>query len=158
MKRIEPASTTRLAREAATACLCFQARKAARAVTRFYDRHFAGAPVEPAQFNLLVGLHLSQPVALARLATHMGLDRTTFTRNLRLLQRDGLVEIRRGGDAREHLLSLSAAGEQALRDALPHWQRAQKAAIAALGGDDFARLSQALSLSAKFITHNSTRK
>jgi DNA-binding MarR family transcriptional regulator len=152
----EDTVTMKLLKEAAENCLCFQARKAARAVTRFYDRHFAGAEVEPTQFNILVALRLSQPVALAHLAGHLGLERTTFTRNLRLLQRNGLVEIQRGEDARERLLSLSSAGERALQDAIPYWQRAQKAAISALGRDNFARLSEALSLSAKFTPNNNT--
>jgi DNA-binding MarR family transcriptional regulator len=147
-----------LLREAAENCLCFKARKAARAVTRFYDRHFAGTNVEPAQFNILVGLGLCQPVALAQLAGHLGLERTTFTRNLRLLQRDGLVEVQRGEDARERLLSLSAAGERALRDAMPHWQRAQRAAVSALGRNTFARFSEALSWSEKFTTNKIVRR
>src|SRR5258708_29156966 len=88
--------TAELLKEAAKSCLCFNARKAARAVTRFYDRHFAGTGVEPTQFNILVALRLSQPVALQHLAGHLGLERTTFTRNLRLLQRNGLVEDQRG--------------------------------------------------------------
>jgi DNA-binding MarR family transcriptional regulator len=143
-----------LLKEVAENCLCFNARKAARAVTRFYDRQFAGAEVEPAQFNILVALRLTQPVALARLAGHLGLERTTFTRNLRVLQRNGLVEDARGVDARERLLSLSSAGERALRDALPRWQRAQQAALAVMGRDDFARFSAALSLSDKFTSNN----
>ncbi|MDB6016351.1 MAG: transcriptional regulator, MarR family [Pedosphaera sp.] len=150
--------TAELLKEAAKNCLCFNARKAARAVTRFYDRHFAGTGVEPTQFNILVALRLSQPVALAHLAGHLGLERTTFTRNLHLLQRNGLVEVQRGEDARERLLSLSAAGERALEEAIPHWQRAQQAAISALGGDGFARLSEALSLSAKFTSNNTLRR
>src|SRR5271170_4822571 len=147
MRNKRDAVNVELLREAAGNCLCFNARKAARAVTRFYDRHFAGTEVEPTQFNILVALRLTQPVALQHLAGHLGLERTTFTRNLRLLQRNGLVEVQRGEDARERLLSLSPTGERALHDALPHWQRAQQAAISALGRDAFARLSEALSLS-----------
>jgi len=147
-----------LLKEMAEQCLCFNARKAARAVTRFYDRHFAGTGVEPTQFNILVALRLGQPVALAQLAGHLGLERTTFTRNLRLLQRNGLVEVRRGDDARERLLSLSAAGERVLQKAIPHWQRAQQAAISLLGRDAFARFSQTLSLSDKFKSNNTTQR
>src|SRR5271156_6485830 len=150
MRHKRDPATIKLLTDAAENCLCFRARKAARAVTRFYDRHFAGAEVEPTQFNILVALRLTQPVALAQLAGHLGLERTTFTRNLRLLQRNGLVKVQRGKDARERLLSLSSAGERALQGAIPYWQRAQKAAISALGQDNFTRLSEALSLSAKF--------
>jgi|SRR5271155_4673166 len=147
-----------LLKEVAENCLCFNARKAARTVTRFYDRHFAGTELEPTQFNILVALCLSQPVALQRLAGHLGLERTTFTRNLRLLQRKRLVDVERGDDARERLLSLSPAGERTLQNAIPHWQRAQQAAISVLGRDTFARFSEALSLSDKFISTNNKNK
>ncbi len=145
-------------KEVAENCLCFQARKAARATTRFYDRFFAGTDIEPTQFNILVALRLTQPVPLAHLAGHLGLERTTFTRNLRLLERDGLVESQRGEDARERLLSLSPAGKQALQDALPHWQRAQQAAMAALGQNAFAGLSEALSLATQLTTNHTERR
>jgi DNA-binding MarR family transcriptional regulator len=150
--------TMELLKDVAENCLCFKARKAARVVTRFYDRHFAGTKVEPTQFNILVAIRLSQPVPLARLAGHLGLDRTTFTRNLRLMRRNGFVEVQRGEDARQRLLSLSSAGERALREAVPHWQRAQQAAVSALGRDAFARFSEALSLSAKFTANKNVQR
>src|ERR1700722_6451501 len=141
-----------LLKEAAADCLCFKARNAARAITRFYDRRLGKPGLEPTQFTILVALRLTQPVALAQLAGHLGLERTTFTRNLGVLQRDGLVVVRRGEDARERLPSLSPAGERALFAALPRWQKAQQAAMAALGRNAFARLSESLSLAVKFAS------
>jgi DNA-binding MarR family transcriptional regulator len=138
-------------REVATTCLCQKARHAARAITRFYDRHFAGTGMEPTQFNLLVAIGLSGPVSLVRLATYLGLERTTLTRNLGLLQRAGWVEIQTGGDARQRLLSITKTGQRALQRAMPRWRRAQQAAVSALGKEDFARLSQTLSLPDKLM-------
>lgn len=134
----------------ADSCLCSKARKAARVVTRFYDRHFAGTGLEPAQFTLLVGIRLTEPVPTARLAEHLGLDRTTFTRNLAVLQRDGLVTVERGADARQRWISLTAEGRRRLKAGVPRWEKAQQAAIALLGQDNFSNLSAALSLSAEF--------
>ncbi len=133
-------------KEVADNCLCQKARSAARALTRFYDRHLTGGEIEPTQFTLLVAIRLTEPVSLLRLADILGLERTTLTRNLNLLRRDGFVEIQRGNDARQHLISLTDNGRQALLKALPRWQQAQRAARAELGGDNFDRLSQALSL------------
>ncbi len=143
--------------EVATTCLCQKARKAARVITHFYDRHFAGAGLEPSQFNLLVAIRLSGPVSLVRLATYLGLERTTLTRNLGLLQRAGWVEIKAGGDARQRLLSITKAGQHALQRAMPRWRRAQQAAVSALGKEDFARLSQTLSLSDKLMDSPNNR-
>jgi len=134
-----------LLRAIASDCLCQKARNAARALTRLYDRHFAGGGIEPTQFNLLVGIALAEPVPLVRLAKHLGLDRTTLTRNLRLLQQGGLVKAVRAADARQRRLSLTEKGKRALRGNLPRWKLAQQAAVAALGQAKFARLSDALS-------------
>jgi len=134
----------------ADGCLCAKTRKTARAVTRFYDRHFSGTNLEPAQFTILVGVRLTQPVPTAQLAGHLGLDRTTFTRNLGVLQRDGLVTIQRGEDARQRLIALTAEGRRRLKTAIPRWEEAQQAAICALGKENFNNLSAALSLPAEF--------
>jgi DNA-binding MarR family transcriptional regulator len=134
-----------LLRTIALDCLCQKARKAARALTRLYDQHFAGGGIEPTQFNLLVAIALTEPVPLVRLAKHLGLDRTTLTRNVRLLQRDGLVKTAAGEDARQRRLSLTEKGARALRENTPRWRRAQKAAAAALGQAKFSQLSDVLS-------------
>lgn len=134
----------------ASSCLCARTRKAARAVTRLYDRHFAGIGLEPGQFTILVGVRLTEPVPTAELAGHLGLDRTTFTRNLAVMQRDGFVTVERGDDARERLISLTAEGRRKLKAAMPLWEQAQQAAISALGEKNFNDLSAALSLPAEF--------
>ena len=134
----------------ASSCLCSKTRKAARAVTRFYDRHFTGTGLEPAQFTILVGIRLTEPVPTAQLAGQLGLDRTTFTRNLVLLQRNGLVVVERGEDARQRLISLTAEGRRTLKGAIPRWERAQHAAVSALGNANFNNLSAALNLPAEF--------
>ena len=140
-------------REVARGCLCRQARQAARTLTRFYDRHFVASGIEPTQFNLLVALRLSQPVSLVTLAGHLGLERTTLTRNLAILERDGLVQTKSGIDARQRLLSLTPAGRRTLQQNLAAWKKAQQAAIAALGKSDFNRLLSALSLTNKLTTN-----
>lgn len=134
----------------AHSCLCAKARKAARGVTRFYDRHFAGTGLEPAQFTILVGIRLTEPAPTARLAEHLGLERTTFTRNLGVLERDGLVAIERGEDARQRLISLTAEGRRRLKAGIPRWEQAQQAVISSLGRKNFDDLSAALSLPAEF--------
>jgi DNA-binding MarR family transcriptional regulator len=139
-------------KEVAATCLCQKARNAARAITRFYDRHFAGTGLEPTQFNLLVAIRLSGPVSMVRLANYLGLERTTLTRNLGPLQRAGWVESKTGNDARRRLLALTKAGQLALQKAMSRWKQAQKAAMAALGKQDFAQLLHTLALADKLST------
>jgi DNA-binding MarR family transcriptional regulator len=125
-------------------CLCHKARLAGRVLTRFYERYFAGSGIEPTQFNLLVGIRLGEPVSVQQLAAGLGLERTTLTRNLGVLRRKGIVEIGRGKDERMRLLSLTPLGRRLLKRALPHWERAQEAAVSALGADNSQRFSNAL--------------
>jgi DNA-binding MarR family transcriptional regulator len=122
---------------------------ASRVVTRLYDRHFAGSGIEPTQFTLLVAIRLAEPVSVVQLANLLGLDRTTLTRNLRLLQQSALVRTDHAADARKRLLSLTEKGRQSLRNSLPRWKRAQEAALACLGNAKFARFSDALALARK---------
>ena len=137
--------------EVATSCLCQKARNTARTLTRFYDQYFAGSGIEPTQFNLLVAIGLSEPVSVLQLAGHLGLERTTLTRNLVPLERESLVQARAGADARQRLLSLTQNGRRSLQSNLAFWKKAQQAAATALGKNDFDQLSEALSLSNKLI-------
>ena len=65
-----------------------------------------------------------------RLAGLLGLERTTLTRNLRPLARDGLVRIDEGDDRRVRRAAITRKGEEAARRAFPFWKKAQDAALA----------------------------
>jgi DNA-binding MarR family transcriptional regulator len=66
-----------------------------------------------------------------RLADLLGLERTTLTRNLRPLIRDGFVRVDEGEDRRVRKVAITPAGEEAARRAYPFWKKAQDAALAA---------------------------
>jgi DNA-binding MarR family transcriptional regulator len=53
------------------------------------------------------------------------MDRTTLTRNLRPLEKQGLLRIELGADRRERKVTLTARGERAVAEALPLWEAAQ---------------------------------
>jgi DNA-binding MarR family transcriptional regulator len=106
-------------------CLCFNLRKAARTLTQSYDAALKPAGITAPQFMLLTALERQAPVSLSDLAGALGMDRTTLTRNLKPLQRDGLVASAAGDDRRVRLLTLTAAGRARLRDAEPLWRAVQ---------------------------------
>src|SRR4051812_24655633 len=117
----------------AAECTGHGVRKAARALSRIYDQAMAPAGLRGTQFNLLVALSVAPGAPLARVAEELGLDRTTLTRNLGPLERDGLVESVPADDRRVRRLRLTARGHDVLADALPRWERAQREVVAALG-------------------------
>ena len=72
-------------------CPCDALRRASRAVTQHYERAFRGTGLRGTQFTLLAVLTQTGPVPVSSLASEAGLERTTLTRNLRLLQDKGFV-------------------------------------------------------------------
>ena len=73
------------------------------------------------------------------------MDRTTLTRNLKLLNKQQLVQSLEGEDRRIRLMLLTQEGEQALRRAWPLWQEGQARIECALGRERFDALLTELS-------------
>ncbi|WP_447730805.1 MarR family winged helix-turn-helix transcriptional regulator [Pseudoxanthomonas suwonensis] len=129
-------------RNQASSCTCFRLRRAARQVSQLYDHALAGAGLTVNQYSLL--RHARTPQSLGELAASLGMDRTTLTRNLRPLLRDGLLAEVRDEDPRRRVVALTAAGRQRLARARPLWQRAQRRIDALLGGATLSRLHAGL--------------
>ena len=140
---MSPVDTASIA-EAAN-CACFNLRKAARAVTQLYDDALRPTGLRSTQFSMLVLLRLMGAVSITKLAEEAVTDRTTLTRNLDLLQRDGLVRIRPGEDARVREVELTRAGVAKLEEAFPRWQEAQRLVARELGADRLDRMLADLS-------------
>jgi DNA-binding MarR family transcriptional regulator len=112
-------------------CLCTAARRRSRDLTRIFEKAMRGSGVRGTQFTLLATLVQTGPIPTTRLAEFQGLERTTLTRNLGRLVRDGFVQIHEGEDRRVRKVAITAAGEEAARRAFPFWKKAQDAALAA---------------------------
>jgi DNA-binding MarR family transcriptional regulator len=128
----------------ASECTAFNLRKALRTVTHLYEQAMAATGVRDTQLSVLVALALGGDTPVVRLAATLGLDRTTLTRNLGPLQRQGLVRSAPGPDRRVRLVRLTDAGREALALALPAWEKAHKRVVAALGKRRWQALTEAL--------------
>jgi DNA-binding MarR family transcriptional regulator len=126
--------------EVARACACANLRKAARVVTQLFDGVLAPSGLKATQFTLLVTSRLMGETPVGELAGTMAMDRTTLSRNLKPLVREGLLEVRPGEDGRTRLVKVTPEGERALAGAYPLWKRAQEAVVTALGSDRFEAL------------------
>jgi DNA-binding MarR family transcriptional regulator len=113
--------------------VCFNLRKAARAVTQAYDEALQPTGLRTTQHSLLQVLEIAGTVSVGRLAELAVMDRTTLARNLDLLERERLVRIRPGADARVREVSLTDAAHQRLAAALPYWEKAQARLTGKLG-------------------------
>jgi DNA-binding MarR family transcriptional regulator len=115
-------------------CACSAARRKSRELTRFYERSMRGSGLRASQFSLLATLIQTGPMAATRLADFLGLERTTLTRNLRPLLRDGHVTIENAEDRRIHKVAVTPKGVEAASAAFPFWRKAQDAALARAAG------------------------
>lgn len=131
--------------EEGSACVCFNLRKAARAVTQLYDDKLRPTGLRATQLSVLAVTEKLGPLTVSRLAEVTVTDRTTLTRNLKLLEEQGLVRITPGADRRERQVGLTERGRRALAEAYPLWKGVQAKVAKGLGLDRMERLLADLS-------------
>jgi DNA-binding MarR family transcriptional regulator len=126
-------------------CNCLAVRQAARYVTQFYDQHLAAAGLRTTQYGILSKLKRHGPMSINSLAAELIMDRTTLGRNVRPLERDGLIVIEPDrDDRRSKVLRLSKAGDARFQRAHKAWVEAQKGFEGAYGGKQAAELRRRL--------------
>ena len=108
-------------------CNCVAIRKAARRVTQAYDAALADAGIRVTQFMILMALEGDDGVSVNNLAETMAMDRTTMGKNLRPLERDGLVDVKVSeSDRRSRDIVLTRKGRALLERTYPLWRRAHQ--------------------------------
>ena len=127
-------SELQLCSEVRAMCACNQLRRATRSITQLYDATVAPSGLKITQLPILVGLGSAGDLPVGALAEALGLDRTTLTRNLRVLEQRGLVRfVEDDEDARVRLVALTQEGSRALVSALAHWREVQDSVEAQFG-------------------------
>lgn len=98
-----------------------------------YDQSLQPSGLTNSQFTLLAVTALEGPLSITELARQLGMDRTTLTRNLKLVEREGWLQVVSGRDARVRNVRLTARGRTALKRAMPYWRKAQARVVTGLG-------------------------
>jgi DNA-binding MarR family transcriptional regulator len=127
-------------------CTGFNLRKAMRVVSQLYDDHLRPTGIRGTQFALMVVIKLTGPVLVSKLAEYAVMDRTTLTRNLDILEKQGLIELNQGSDKRTRLVSITQKGMLMLDQAYPLWEQAQNKVNGALGQTRLQSLMADLSI------------
>jgi DNA-binding MarR family transcriptional regulator len=136
------------AQEAATMCACQKVRIAARAVTRAYDEVLRPTGLRSTQFTVLVAASVAAGIPLNRLATVLGLERTTLTRSLAGMEKEGLIRVE-SVDGRTRNVVLTQAGKERLDRALPLWNQAQQNLRKRLGEGAWTVVNDSLAMLAE---------
>ena len=107
-------------------CVCGNLRMAARLVTAYYDAALRPCGIEANQMTMLWVAHAEAAQPASHLAHAAGMDQSTASRNLAVLETRGLVaSIPSSADRRQRLIRLTRRGRSVLLRALPKWQKAQ---------------------------------
>jgi DNA-binding MarR family transcriptional regulator len=115
-------------------CLCLRAQRAARFLSRRFDKALKPSGLTSGQFSLLNAVNREAPPSMADVATLLGADRTTLTAALKPLTRRGLVDTRIDpADRRGRRLVLTAEGHALLAQVIPLWRRCHGELEAELG-------------------------
>lgn len=115
-------------------CLCLASRRAARAITRAFDKRLRTHGLRATQFTLLAVLELKGEQSVGALAAFIGAERTTMTRNIALAEAKGLVAVRKAeADARSRLVAITPAGREVLAAAFVSWREVQAGLTDTLG-------------------------
>jgi DNA-binding MarR family transcriptional regulator len=144
MPAIIPQRMSQVAQESSS-CISFNIRKAARAVTQLYDERMRPFGLRSTQLPILGTTLVLEPVTVTRLAKATVTDRTTLTRNLRLLEQQGLIQIDRGHDRRAREVRLTDRGREVLAQVYPVWKAVQAEVATRFGRERLARLLSELS-------------
>jgi len=124
----------------AAGCFCLASRQAARKITRLYDSHMQGSGIRATQFTILSQLMLRGEMPIGKLAGLLGMERTTLSRNLTLLEGKGWISIGAGDDPRARMVAITTQGRGLVRRSFPFWSKAQAQIGKLLGADGQAAL------------------
>ena len=130
----------KLINDVAGACVCRKTRETARKISRMYDEMLQPAGIRTTQFTMLAAISVQGDATITELAAILGMDRTTLSRNLKPLERSGLIEVSEEGYRRARSTRITDKGVDVMEKALPLWSSAQDSMRKRLGNETWDRV------------------
>lgn len=125
-------------------CVCRLMRDSARALTNAYDKALAPSGLRSTQFTLLSVLARHSEASVNQLSELLGIDQTTTTRNISILEDAGLIVRVPHTDPRVKLMKLTAKGKQKSKVAAECWQELQNHVVASVSEADWKTFQKVL--------------
>jgi len=121
-------------------CMAYNLKKATRAVQNLFDNAYKSLGLEGTQYTVLAHIFVAGPITLSKLANMMSVDRTTLGRNLKPLEKKGLIDIKTGDDRRAKLINLTDSGREVLAQAQPIWKETHEQIKNLLGVENWSSI------------------
>lgn len=129
--RVEQFNAKTLANFVQQHCVGLRVRQLNRVITGIFNSELTTVGVTSSQFNLLTAIIKMQPVAPVKLAKVLHLEKSTLSRNLKLMRRNGWLRVE--GSSRNLQISLTVKGNHVYARTFPCWEKAQYASRKVLG-------------------------
>lgn len=107
-------------------CLLLNTIMAARAMTRRYDEKLRDVGISVIQFSVLMVIRNHPGASITSMAQQIAMERSTLSRNLDHLTREGLVRSSGTSGRAGRTFELTKRGEEVLALVIPLWRKAQE--------------------------------
>jgi DNA-binding MarR family transcriptional regulator len=114
-------------------CAASRLRALNRLISSLYNEALGPSGLTISQFSILTAIIKMEPVSPSRIGSVLGLEKSTLSRNLKLLLRNRWIE--RHASGRKLRIAITRAGKQVYGKGVPHWEAAQRKALAILGAE-----------------------
>ena len=122
------------------ACVLRHVARASRAVVAAFDPAFAPLGLTGHQYNLMTTLNNMKELSVGTLASMLGMDPSGVPRAIRPLVDQNLIQVERGSDRRQRVLSLTDEGRDRLIAATKVWTGVQSELMDTIGSDRWLNL------------------
>lgn len=137
--------TIKIYERKASECARLNLRRAYQSITNVYDEFLKPSEIKIGQFSLIKHIYNLAPITVSSLATHIRLDRTTLVRNLKSLEKDGIVDDIAAKGTRNRQLRLTEKGVEVYKLAEENWRNAQSFLENYLGKEELNNFTNTLS-------------
>ena len=114
-------------------CLAGRVRMLNRTITAIYDDALRPLGLTSGQLNILVFIARRGPVAPGEVARRLNMEKSTVSRNVERMRKNGWLIVTAADPGRGQSLILARQGKVLLKKSLPAWDGAQARAREVLG-------------------------
>ena len=114
-------------------CLAVRVRLLNRTISAIYDDALRPLGLTAGQLNILVLIEKRGPLSPGEVARRLNMEKSTVSRNIERMRKNGWVTATSSGSGRGQELALTGQGKTLLEQSVPAWEEAQTRARAVLG-------------------------
>lgn len=125
-------------------CYCINLKRATNSLCKFYDKKMESAGLTASQFSLINDIRLLDTCSKAELSEYAKLDKSTITRNLKILRDKGYIQDLSTNESRESQVTLTELGLEKIEDGNVAWKEAQDHIKEMIGSENIVQLKKIL--------------